>query len=156
MLGETKTQKNNKNIDKTPIAKLKKCKHHITNIIHNISGVLLNDQEISFLEKGLNFCPTTQDLNHEELLDDLFSFCRKQRLKHIFHNTESTVNNKNTTQEERCELKLSSKNSYFNPKAYICPNLESYLSCIKTDITNLLNQPQKTKPNLSIEEHLVL
>jgi len=156
ILGEIQHQNNNKNIKETPTTQQDKCKHQITNIIHNISGFLLNHEEISVLEKGLNFCPTTKDLNQEELLDDLFSFCRKQRLKHHFHNNETSINNKNDLQEERCELKSVTKNPYFNPPTDTCPKLESYLSCIKTDITNLLNQPQKTKTNLTVEERLAL
>ena len=61
----------------------------ITDIFHIISGKILNEKEISVLEKGLSFCPTTPELNYEELMGDLFSFCRKQRLKRITFTTST-------------------------------------------------------------------
>ena len=70
-------------------------KQQITDIIYNLSGVPLSNSEISVLSKGLNFCPTTKDPNYEEILDDMFSFCRKQRLKHHFHNKTITKDNNN-------------------------------------------------------------
>ena len=48
-------------------------RHQISQVVHNISNVTLNDQEMSLLEKGLNFCPSTNNVNKEEMLDDTFS-----------------------------------------------------------------------------------
>ena len=63
-----------------------KCKNNTNSVIHNLSKVTLTLLEKQVLEKGLNFCPTTKDIDTEKLLDDLYFFCRKLRLKEHFHN----------------------------------------------------------------------
>ena len=40
---------------------------------------------MKLLEKGLNFCPSSKNVDKEELMDDIFSYCRSIRLKHYFH-----------------------------------------------------------------------
>ena len=52
--------------------------------IQNLSSVSLSPAEISVLEKGLNFCPTVKAPNAERLLDDIYFFCRKLKLKEYF------------------------------------------------------------------------
>ena len=52
-----------------------------TDTICNISSTKLSESEISLLNKGLSFCPSTKELNKEQLLDDLYFFCRKLKLK---------------------------------------------------------------------------
>ena len=50
-------------------------------IIYNISSTQLTSTEKNVLEKGLNFCPVNKDLNKKNLIDDVYAFCRKIRLK---------------------------------------------------------------------------
>merc|ERR1719494_133873 len=56
----------------------KKTKNQ-SGIIQNLSNGVLNSAEISVLEKGLNFCLTTKTPKTEQLMDDLYFFCRKLR-----------------------------------------------------------------------------
>ena len=63
--------------------------HQISQVVHNISNIKLSTHEMGILEKGLNFCPTTKDVNVEELMDDGFSYCRGLRLKHFFASSGS-------------------------------------------------------------------
>ena len=70
--------------------------------ICNISSKKLRESEVSLLNKGLNFCPSTKEPNKEQLLDDLYFFCRKLKLKEYFHGADS--NTGKIQQEERCDL----------------------------------------------------
>ena len=69
----------NKSIELTSKAVRNKMK--TTDTICNISSTKLSESEISLLNKGLNFCPSTKQPNKEQLLDDLYFFCRKLKLK---------------------------------------------------------------------------
>ena len=57
-----------------------------SSIIHNISDVSLSSTKKAVLEKGLNFCPAQRELNKAGLIDDVYAFCRKIRLKVAFQN----------------------------------------------------------------------
>ena len=69
----------------------------------NISSTKLSESEISLLNKGLNFCPSTKQPNKEQLLDDLYFFCRKLKLKEYFYGRYSSTDK--MQHEERCNLK---------------------------------------------------
>ena len=90
-----------KSIKKTSKAVRNKMK--TTDTICNISSTKLSESEISLLNKGLNFCPSTKEPNKEQLLDDSYFFCRKLKLKEYFHGGDSTTDK--IQQEERCDLK---------------------------------------------------
>ena len=144
-----------------------------SNVIENLSKVTITSMERQVLEKGLNFCPTTKSPDRLKLLDDLYFFCRKLRLKEFFHNPESvegSTNNANGQQspeespeasedgdeEERCEMKSKLGNPYFNPKKDPSHNLTSYLSAVKKDVSDLLKKPARHKSNMSNEERAAL
>ena len=46
-----------------------------TDTISNISATKLSESEISLLNKGLKFCPSTKEPSKEQLLGDLYFFC---------------------------------------------------------------------------------
>ena len=78
-------------IEKTSPAPAKSIKKNstqqklqITDIIHNLSTTSLSPTEISLLEKGLNFCPTTTEPNQEKLLNDIYFFLSKIKTERIF------------------------------------------------------------------------
>ena len=71
---------------------VKPKKHQVTSVIHNLSKVDLTPNEIKLLEKGLNFCPSSKNVNKEELLDDIFAYSRSIRLKHYFHEINKNIN----------------------------------------------------------------
>ena len=64
--------------------KSSKNKMKTTDTICNISSTKLSESKISLLNKGLNSCPSTKEPNKEQLLDDLYFFCRKLKLKEHF------------------------------------------------------------------------
>ena len=99
-------------------------------MIENLSHITISEAEKKVLEKGLNFCPTTTSPDRLKLLDDLYFFCRKLRLKDFFHKSEPlsrSLNNDgqqtsdgeeehpNEDNDERCEMKTKLRNPYFNP-----------------------------------------
>ena len=69
---------------------------------------------MSLLEKGLDFCPSSNDINKEELLDVNFSYCRTICLKHHFDTSNQNNNStdsssvkeiRSTEFDERCKMK---------------------------------------------------
>ena len=76
---------------------------------------------MNLLEKGLNFCPPTKDVNKEEILDDVYNYCRNIRLKDHFSrmngqvsqvlpNKQTGINTLSTADNsERCEMKSKHK-----------------------------------------------
>ena len=69
----------NKSIEVT--SKAVKNKMKTTDTICNISSTKLSESQISFLNRGLNFCPSTKEPNKGQLLDYLYFFCQKLKLK---------------------------------------------------------------------------
>ena len=106
-------------------------------IVHNLSAHKLSPSELSLLEKGLNFCPSSPTINTEQLLDDVHAYCRKQRLKYKSRdvnaeNDDHPPNSNNSSETERCDMKSIYRNPYYDPvDDSECANLEKYLACIK-------------------------
>ena len=69
----------NKSIEVT--SKAVKNKMKTTDTICNISSTKLSESQISFLNRGLNFCPSTKEPNKGQLLDYLYFFCQKLKSK---------------------------------------------------------------------------
>ena len=98
-------------------------KSQISQVVHNLSNIRLTSDEMSLLDKGLNFCPSTKDVNTEELLDDTFSYCRKLRLRHHFNQPPEETGdepvaeevNEPSNNDEWCPMKTTFKNPYFDP-----------------------------------------
>ena len=101
------------------------------NIVYNISGISLSSSEKAVLEKGLNFCPSSKEPDTNKTLNDLYSFCRKMRLKEHFLNTfsktETTESNQTKIQQDRCELDVKIKKPYFKPPFDEHSPLNAYL-----------------------------
>ena len=139
-----------------------KTKHQISQVVHNISKSTLSSHEMSLLEKGLNFCPSTKDVDTEELLDDAFAYCRKLRLKHYFDNSADAEKNidelqkdeeEPLVQDERCPMVSTYKNPYFNsPAQYTPPNLEKFIAATKTSIADLISKPSPRNTNMTSSE----
>ena len=53
-------------------------------IVVNLSSKDLKPEEICILSKGLNFCPTPNTINEEQLSADLDKFARSLRIKEYF------------------------------------------------------------------------
>jgi len=87
--------------------------------IYNISDTSLTHSEKSVLEKGLNFCPSTKDLNKLRLMEDTYKFCRKMRLREYFYKDETTLTTTEVSPDnstiDRCNMKHQFKNPYFQP-----------------------------------------
>ena len=57
----------------------------------NLSSKDLKPAEIRILSKGLNFCPTPNKINEEQLSADLDKFARSLRIKNISQPKRETV-----------------------------------------------------------------
>ena len=77
-----------------------------TSLVVNLSGVVLRNEKINLLSKGLSFCPMPCHVNRNQLLDDLERYFRRLRLREFFadHN----------------EAK-SSEEGFFIPRTNGCP-----------------------------------
>ena len=125
-------------------------KHQITAVVHNISGIKLHKDELSLLEKGLNFCPSHKSLDTDQLLDDIYFYCRNLRLKeHFFNDDQEESTDVEQSVEERCPMTSTYRNRYFNPSMNSSPNLEKFISNVKSEITDLCAAPIRHKSNMS-------
>ena len=112
----------NKSVKVTSKAVRNKMKASDT--IFNISSTKLSESEISLLNKGSNFCPTTTEPNKEQHFDYFYFFCQKLKLKEYWDEVDSTTDL--IQQEERCY-----PNSYFNPNHETPLNLQLYIPIVK-------------------------
>ena len=121
-----------------------------TDTICNISSTKLSESEISLLNKGLNFCPSTKEPNKEQLLDDLYFFCRKLNLKEYFHGGDTTTDK--IQQEERCDLNIKLPNGYFSLNHETPLNLQRYIAIVRKAVTELLKTSNYQQSNLTSDE----
>ena len=128
--------------------------------IQNLSNVTLSSAEISVLERGLNFCPTVKAPDAERLLDDIYFFCRKLKLKEHFHDRSGQQSDESEsaveTDDERCEVKTKVSNPYYNPSRGPSDALATYISAIKKDVIDLLHRPNREPSNMTPQEREAL
>ena len=55
-----------------------------SDVVFNLSRIILTETEIKVLEKGLNFAPIQNKINEPELRTDFNEFCRRMRTKWYF------------------------------------------------------------------------
>ena len=130
-----------------------------SDIIQNVSSCSLSADEISVLEKGLNFCPTVKAPDTINLLEDLYFFCRKLKLAEFFHPGQPDAESDDIHDEsllERCEVKTKIKNPYFNPSKKPSDSLSTYISAIKKGVVDLLHKPNRNPSNMTIQEREAL
>ena len=104
--------------------------------------------------KGLNFAFSTKEPNKEQLLHDLYFFCRKLKPKEYLYGGDSITDK--IQQEERCSLKTKLPNRHFNLTYETPLNLQRYISVVKKEVTELLKKPNYQEPNLTSDERLKL
>ena len=75
-------------------SKSKRNKH--SNIV-NLSNRQLTTDEVSILELGLSFCPTTKYLNKEQTTNYFSSFIRRLKTFEYFHENPNLQDSQNTT-----------------------------------------------------------
>ena len=122
-----------------------------------MSYVILTALEQDVLEKGFNFCPSTKIPEKTRLLDDLYSFCRKLKLKEYFYNPDKKEPvTTDIESNERCNLNTSMTNRYYNPWKDPSRVLTTYISAVKKDVSDMINKPNYNKPNMTIEEREAL
>ena len=134
---ETKgTDLHKKNLNKSIkiTSKAVRNKMKTTYTICNISSTKLSESEISLLNKGLNFCLSTKEPNKEQLLDDLYFFCQKLKLKEYFYGGDTTAYK--IRQEERYDLNTKLPNHYFSPNHETPSNLQRHISIVKKKSLN--------------------
>ena len=94
-----------------------------SNTVFNLSRKVLTDIEIKVLEKGLDFAPIQNKINHPELRSDFEEFLRRVRTK--WHFSESPA--------------FRPRSSWKPPSSH--PNIEVFLSQLKKEIFTLSQKP---------------
>ena len=158
---QSQTPKDTINIEEPPVPrKLEDKKSRGTSsIVVNLSKKDLTTSERSVLEKGLNFGITEKNINKESLLDDVYKFQRKLKLREYFSNSEKSPSEENSNdQEERSDMSGKLKNPYWNPPKITPKSLNVYISALKNSITRLIKKADHTsiKNNLTEDERLAL
>ncbi len=126
-----------------------KCK---SDIILNISSTTLTMTEQNVLEKGFNLCPSIKLPDKMRVLDDLYRFCRKLKLKEYFFNPNKDDVPRDDISDEQCEINMSVSNRFYNPPQDPSDVLTTYISAVKKDVTETMNKPNYLKPNMTTEE----
>ena len=134
----------------------KKEKKYNSDIIQNLTDIKLTSAEISVLEKGLNFCPTVKTPNTIKLLDDLYFFCRKLKLREFFFDPSGTKSKlTDNSDTERCEMITKITNPYYNPPKNPSTALNNYISAVKKDVVELLHKPNRQPSNMTLHVFLL-
>ena len=107
----------------------------------SLSRMVLSENEIKVLEKGLDFAPIQNKVNEPELRKDFDEFCRRMRIKWHFRN--EPLENFSTIPAFR------SKSSWKPPAGH--PNLEVFLSSVEKELFEDIGTSLKYS-NLSTEE----
>ena len=113
--------------------------------VFTLSGRVLSEYEIKFLEKGLDFAPFQRKVNEPELRRDFEEFCRRMRINWHFRNEIS---------EDFSDVPaLSPMSSWNSPQGY--PNLKVYLSQVANELFSIADEPIRYS-NLSKEEWIAM
>ena len=115
------------------------------------------ENEKSVLEKGLNFGVVEQSVNKEALLDDVYKFTRKLKLRAFFNSQETTdppdngdaadeePTDDSSDSEERADMSGNIKNPYWNPSKSAPNPLMLYIAAVKESIKGLVNAKVRCK-----------
>ncbi len=129
----------------------------------NYSSMILNENHISLLSKGLKFCPTPGNPNNGELREDLDKLHRRMRWTAFYENPEDfplsptapdplPINNLSSEPFTHPRFRLKSKS-----KGPIGPtNLEAFISANEKDFLNRSPYIRKHRYNLNRGELTVL
>ena len=113
----------------------------------NLSSVDLTESENHRLSKGLGFCPRPKRYDRGNLLYDTKVFSKRMRLKSHFNDRD------NTNRSSEKYPSFVPKSDWQPPKQG--PDLETFISCVETDIAS--HKPSKPKhDNLTKSERSAL
>ena len=116
-------------VNVTSLGRLRR--HFCSDIIFNLSHMVLSDAEINVLEKGLDFAPIQRKINEPELREYFEKFCRRMSVKWYFRNEPSeSFSNKPA---------FSPKSNWKPPEGH--PNLKVFLSQIENKLFKTVETP---------------
>jgi len=117
-----------------------------------------NQTLIRVLSKGLNFCPTPNKINEEQLLEDLDKFARSLRIKEYFLAKERDCpEDGSTDSEDDNEIPIpryKKKNSWI-PESSKNTTLESFIDSVKNDAQTAASTNIPTHNNLTPAEKCI-
>ena len=116
--------------------------------IVNLANIELTSPQISVLQKGLGFVPTSR-LDKFKLLCETTEFIRRIKLHAFFKNIPDNNTNRN-------ESGLKKKSDFVPPAHSIPVEILTFEKAVMKEINDLNTDPNKTFHNLTKEEHLAL
>lgn len=112
----------------------------------NVSSRQLSPAELKLLSKGLNFSPSSGNINEFELYQDLDNFARNLRLREYFHDQP--------TGSKKLFPGLSDK--MFTPSEQRDKHLDMYISAVQKDIITTFEKRLPVRSNLGSDEREAL
>ncbi len=133
----------------------------------NLSKENFTEDEKSILEKGLNFSVIERKIDKGSLLDDVYKFTRKLKLRTFFDSKKDQTSKEESDQPEkagddpedtceRSDMGGKIKNPYWNPSQQPPNSLLLYITAIKEGIKDLLLRETPLKDNLTQNERIAL
>ena len=124
-------------------------------MVINLSTYQLKREEISLLEKGLNFIPTPQIEHQAKIVQDFLLYERKCRLYHRFHKEDENDKDEEDVVEEEDELSqnILKVNKGWTPHDNLTdPNILAYKSVCLHNLKKNMNSKIKPRFNLKKKE----
>lgn len=112
----------------------------------NISSRALSPAEIKLLSKGLNFCPSSGNVNKFELYQDLDNFARNLHLRGYFHGRPT----------ESKKLLPAPSDKMWTPNEQRDKHLNPYISAVQKDIIKEFEKRLPIRSNLARDEREAL
>ena len=122
-------------------------------MVINLSTYQLKREEISLLEKGLNFIPTPQIEHQAKIVQDFLLYERKCRLYHRFHKEDENEKDEEDVVEEEDELSqnILKVNKGWTPHDNLTdPNILAYKSVCLHNLKK--NMTSKIKPRFNLKK----
>jgi hypothetical protein len=120
--------------------------------VDNLSSKDLKPVEIRILSKAFNFCPTSDNINEEQLSADLDKFARSLRIKDYFLSKERDCpvdGSSDSEDDNEIPLPRFQKKSSWIPKPSKNTTLESFIDLIKNDVQTAASTNIPTHNNLT-------
>lgn len=118
----------------------------IDSSVVNLSNIVLSNEQMGALSKGLNFCPASGGFNEFQLLKDLHNFSRNLRLREYYHDRRSP-------NETRPALPTYKQ---WTPPPHRDRCLDIYINAVQRDIFAAYKKTAPYRHNLSKKEKVAL
>ena len=155
--------------------RLKNRKSDPNSIVYNLSSKILSPSELSVLELGLSFSPSSKPVDNDLLATDVFQFVRKLKLREYFEERNNEGSNVlediPSVDEDRDPMKWQERNPSWYPEKVrmnrsegLSRWVDGILDCINGELTtnksklfnNLSNDQRQALKSLSKDSSITI